>query len=193
MILHRLYSPSAISILKSLGLMALIGLWGCSLNHYGIPGTVIRHEVMAEYGKKVVVEAYGIHLYTDPNPGIQLGVREAELIYPVVCTSFDPKRYQSCLKSLGPSSIKNCCSDSTDKTKQTADQIIYHTIPIQINTQRVGIGLDISPYALSGSIGLSRKRVVRAKSKDSFIFYYNNTNGTVPNEYGTVIIRNKGD
>jgi len=155
-------------------------LAGCSYNQYGFPGTISSKTMDTPCARITTLKAYGIHIYTKPSIGIHCGVIEREMVCPVLYKD----KYHS---GWAQWAISSGVSLKTD-----TNEIEYHDKPIQINTQRVGIGLDISAYFFSGILGLNHKRVIQAGSTDSFVFYYNNINPLMLDTCGVIAIENKG-
>lgn len=159
----------------SLVVLFLLGA-GCSFNQHGIP-KAMRENDTTPCGRRVTLKAYGLHFYTQPELGVHLGVLEREMIFPVLSDLKPPGTADSggtavISRGGGHDLCKYLCN--------SVGEVFYDKSPVHTDTQRVGIGLTISPRVISGVLGLNRKREVRMKSGQSFIFYYDNTRPGTP-------------
>lgn len=130
---------------------------GCSINNYGIDGILDQEVNVTASAKIVSTKAKGIYLYTKPVIGIQIGYIERDLIFPVL--TYEPLYCASKLLKNGPLVPGDTQTDFIEK-------------PVLIETERVGVGMELSLYLFTGNLGINRTRMVRIEADSSFSMYY---------------------
>jgi len=143
--------------------LLMVFVTACSFNGMG----VVKFEICAtERAQIISTTAKGLHMYTKPAFGIQIGKISMQSIYPVI-----NENSASCAEyiHLPPAP----CLIPTDLEYASTN---YAAKPIKTVSQRAGLGIEISPYALNISLGANHKQVMRAASDATFSMYYNNLN-----------------
>ncbi len=138
-----------------------LSLGGCSVNQWGVPGSITAITDESENGKTVNTSASGLHIYTEPYWGVHIGVIQTSLIYPVA--NSDPS---GCVGvALGEAAVAG-----VDKAP-----VEYADRPILIDYDSKGLGVELAPYRFSFSLGLSHRRAVQVSADENFSFFYDGT------------------
>ncbi len=139
-------------------LLATLLASGCSLNNIGLASE--SHIELYKHAKIVTHQAYGLHLYTEPVVGIQLGYIKQRLVYPLFSDNHD-----LCIDQvIGESSENNNPSDTQE----------YSAIPLVVSSQQTGLGLSASSYHIRVNLGTTSRNTLRINQADSVSIYYIN-------------------
>ncbi|ACA88179.1 hypothetical protein [Shewanella woodyi] len=138
------------------GFMLLVS--GCSFNNFGIASE--SHIALYQHAKIVTNQASGLHIYTEPMLGIQLGHIEQRLVYPLLSTE-----HSVCIDQI---------LDNTSKIDEPEKVQKYANTPVIVSSQKAGLGFSASPYHIRVDLGSSSRKTLRVDQKDSISIYYLN-------------------
>jgi hypothetical protein len=156
--LVRTLSPTKNSALIIIILTA-ISCSGCSVNGFGIPGSVDEQTIATKTSKVVITKAKGLHLYTRESFGLHLGYIERVLIYPIVSNN----GLLCADKLLGNAKVKD------DKVTPLP---VYWDDAIVVNNHAYGIGFSLSGHSLDLIIGIKNSKALSVQSSDTFSIFY---------------------
>ncbi len=139
-------------------IFVLLGCHACSINGWGVPGTVNEKIINTNSARVISTQAKGLHLYTRDSFGIHMGYLEREIVYPVISDN-----------SL-------LCADLVTPVKPGNPDIQYSDDAIQVKHRYVGMGIDVSPHNFNAKLGLGHKKMIRVDANSSFSMLYNNKN-----------------
>lgn len=108
----------------------------------------------------VETRASGLHIYTEPNFGIQVGLIERELVYPV--------------SKMG----KETCVDyllGNPQSASTSEKTVYMDTPVTVTTDRSGFGMEFLLLSVNVNFGLSNKRITYVSDFNYFSYFYIST------------------
>lgn len=132
----------------------------CSFNQYGIPGSIIGQNFQERTCSKTIsYTALGLHFFSIPGPGVQLGCRKIKLTYPVV-------QEKNATSNCGQ--YPDCCVSSPDMDLKPAPK--YDSSPIHTDIENMGVGISVSPTNFGICLGLQRKRMLKSEPENSIVF-----------------------
>ena len=136
-------------------------LAGCSVNQHGFPSASVVSSPPQEtpWGRREQLKAYGVHLHTTPDWGIHFGIWEHESIYPAIQTA-DPS---APVQNPVPQPLPSPPADHN---------AVYAPEAMMSDVKKSGMGLSIGPHAFHAVFGISRRRMVRVRKDQSFVFYH---------------------
>ncbi|MDO6642130.1 hypothetical protein Q4557_19470 [Shewanella sp. 5_MG-2023] len=132
---------------------------GCSVNNVGIGSQSESH--LSDYSKIVTYEASGLHFYTVPSFGVQLGYIRQQLIYPVLSNN-----QYLCFNKV---------FNDNPPTETPRAKLTYAEIPVMVNTHQTGIGLAMSYKQVRLNLGTSSQKLLSIHKEDSISVYYLDT------------------
>lgn len=151
---------------------------GCSVNGFGLPGSVLEQHTYTDFSHIIYTKAKGIHLNTRSAFEFHIGYMEREMIYPIVTN--EPL---FCSQKL----IDN------EYAKAPKAALIYADTPIKISVQSQGARLILSPQHLGLSIGYLHRKVLRVDADSSFSMFYNNGNSNALQVCAVIEAKNQGE
>lgn len=145
----------------------LLACSGCSLNDFGIPGTVTRTVSNQPGARLVRIRAVGFHLYTTAAVGVHVGTIDRLLTYPVASSS---------------EGAPDCVSLALDKFGDVAESTVSSESsgPVALEVRRIGGGMQWAPWAVSFGLGASRARVARFDGSSALTFFYDDRGPGAP-------------
>lgn len=130
---------------------------GCSINGYGLPGSVVEQHTYTGFSHIIHTKATGVHLNMRSDFTLYIGDMEQEMIYPI-------ESNETLL----------CSQKFIDNTyKESEKTLKYSQVPIKTSVQSRGARLSLSPQYLGLSIGYLNRKVLRVEADSSFSMFYN--------------------
>lgn len=150
---------------------------GCSINGYGLPGSVIEQHTYTDFSHVIYTQAMGFHLNTRSAIEFYFGDMEREMIYPIESheTLFCSRKF-----------IDNAHTKESTTLK-------YSAVPIKISVQSRGARLSLSPQHLGLSIGYLNRKVLSVEADSSFSMFSNTDNHQVLQVCAVIEPKNQGE
>jgi hypothetical protein len=136
----------------------LISCASCSINGYGIPGSVEQYTTDSHFARTFHTNAQGLHVNTHESFDIHLGYFEKKLIYPIVNNNMTCSLY-----------LLNGYSE-----KHQPKPAFFAQKPIKTTIKSTGLYFSLSSYAFILNLGVLNRHVLRAGSGESFSMFYKN-------------------
>jgi|TARA_R110001599_G_scaffold353683_1_gene595284 hypothetical protein len=150
---------------------------GCSINGFGLPGSVVEQHTYTDFSHVIYTQATGIHLNTRSAFEFYIGDMEREMIYPIVSNEalFCSRKF-----------IDN------DHAKESTT-LKYSEVPIKISVLSRGARLSLSPRYLALSIGYLNRKVLSVEADSSFSMFYSNGDHQVLRVCAVIEPKNQGE
>ncbi len=151
---------------------------GCSINGYGLPGSVVEQHTYTDFSHIIHTKATGVHLNTRTAIEFYFGDMEREMVYPIESneTLFCSRKF-----------IDN------EHAKESETTLKYSETPIKVSVQSRGARLSLSPQHLGLSIGYLNRKVLGVEAESSFSMFYNTDDHQVLQVCAVIEPKNQGE
>jgi len=141
----------------------VIGSSGCSINGFGIPGSIEEKSIYSDFSHVIQTKAVGLHIDTRATFELNLGFIEREIVYPRVVEDD-----ATCMSLLFSPLV------STPLVESTTTNVLYAKHPVKFSVNSYGARVSFSPASVDINLGYLNRKVTRVSAEDSFSMFYSN-------------------
>ncbi|MFT6920996.1 MAG: hypothetical protein ACJA2G_003652 [Cognaticolwellia sp.] len=155
----------------------LISCTACSVNGYGIPGSVDQYTTDSPFSRTIHTKAKGLHVNTHESFDVHFGYLEKELIYPIVDNNIVCSSYLL----------------DGDSESYNTEPVLFAQEPIKTIIKSTGLYFTLSSYTFGFSVGVLNRHVLRVNSEESFSMFYQNVKSPDTQVCAVIQSQFKGD